>query len=165
MLGSPTEEEMNFLLSHVKNKKVFEWGSGRSTIEIGKIAKSLTSIEHNWKWFKNTNNKIRNISVDLNLVHPNGKVTVPAKKTSFKDYISVIDDYDKFDVIFVDGRARKWCAEQAITHLKKGGFLFIHDWGHAKDNPNDKRPRYEYVLKYYDLVDVVGTMAKLKVIK
>ena len=55
----------------------------------------------------------------------------------------------KFDVVLVDGRARKWCALEVIPYLKKDSIVFIHDfWMRADRNYHD-------VFEYFDVIDKV----------
>lgn len=151
MLGSPREDEMKFLMSHVNQEtNVFEWGSGRSTIIFELEGANVVSVEHSPIWYNKLKDKLSNIDYRF----------VPSSN-HFKDYINEINKDDKkYDIIFVDGRARVDCAFAAYNHLN--GFLFLHDWKHAKDNINDKRDRYNRILKKYELVEVVYTMAKFK---
>jgi sialidase-1 len=56
----------------------------------------------------------------------------------------------KFDLIFIDGRARVECAKVAVELLNPNGVILIHDYR----NPNPACRRYEYEEVEQFLVDV-----------
>ena len=61
--------------------------------------------------------------------------------------------YRNYDVVFVDGRARAMCAYVAKDLLKDDGYLLFHDF--------NNRGYYHGILKYYEIVDMDGTLAIL----
>lgn len=117
---------VKFLSKLLKDKqtKVFEWGSGISTIWYAKNVESLVAIEHNEVWYHKVIgwleiDKLKN--VDLKYIPPlNG---------SFQAYAQSILKYDDefFDVIAVDGRDRVNCVKQAVNKVKLGGYLILDD--------------------------------------
>jgi len=135
--------EEDFLFSHLtKNMEVLEWGSGSSTIAIAKRVKEVTSIEHDRAYFKILEaKKIPNVNlyfVNRNQIEKNGHDGTYA---DYKDYIEYPKRLKKkFDLIFVDGRARVECAKIAVSLLKPNGVILIHDYR----NPNPKCDRLEY---------------------
>ncbi len=54
----------------------------------------------------------------------------------------------KYDLIFIDGRARPHCAKVAVGLLKPGGFILIHDMMHP--NEQYRRREYETVLEFLE---------------
>ena len=73
----------------------------------------------------------------------------PRDKYVWLDYIDVVDEIgiDKYDFVFIDGRARGDCAFKALQYIHDDSLVFIHDfWG---------REEYHAVLEYYDVVDSV----------
>ena len=61
--------------------------------------------------------------------------------------------YRNYDVVLVDGRARAMCAYVAKDLLKDDGYLLFHDF--------NNRGYYHGILKYYEIVDMDGTLAIL----
>ena len=108
------------LLEERKPKLCLEWGSGGSTLYFPskfKFIEKWVSIEHNKTWY----NKI------IDKITPNVELRLYENKD---DYINaVFKDYKKFDFIFIDGIYRKECMIQARKHLKKDGFVLLHDTG------------------------------------
>lgn len=70
------------------------------------------------------------------------------------DYVNAISlPNKKFSKVFVDGRARVFCAYKALNYLTEDGIVFIHDF---------LRPRYHSVLDYYTKIDQVDSLIVLK---
>lgn len=166
-------DEQNFFLQHLtKDMEVLEFGCGISTLTIAPLVKSLTSVEHNKLWADQT----------LKRLKPSGKefphvriVHIPANREpsadyddgtyeDFKDYVTSIHNTpagNKYDVIFIDGRARVACAKECVPYLKPGGFIFIHDYRHPKEMY--RRREYEVVEQFLDHVGQVFAMGKFTV--
>lgn len=123
-----------------KHHRLFEWGSGGSTMFLSKRVKTLNTIEHDEGWFHQVKNALiqkNNSNVDLRLVQPSKKIqrTKEVFTSSSPDYINSdftryctsIDqfDYEYFDGVLVDGRARVGCVQKAISKVKPGGFILL----------------------------------------
>lgn len=97
--------------------EVFEWGSGHSTIWLAKRCRHIVTVEHRQEWAEEV---LKWADVEMRLV-------------SLDDYVGVIDDYGKFDMVFIDGHqpTRQACAFKALEHLRPGGVLVLDDshWG------------------------------------
>ncbi len=156
-------EESNFLKSYLnKSQIMLEWGAGWSTLEFSKYVKEYYSIEHNFYWYQRVKSRIES-NTKIYYAPPNTrdlKWFPPDKrgdKESFKSYIGFADVLGslgkRFDVVFIDGRARSFCALKALDFLKEEAVVFIHDFG---------RPRYWDILRRYSIVDIEGSMAALK---
>ena len=152
-----TPAESAFLFAEIdKNKKVLEYGSGQSTIEIAERCNEIISIEHQEEWYtKNLLVKPSNCEILLR------KPTLPYSEgehcgtyDEFKDYIEAPLYKTPYDVIFIDGRARVACASICNKLGHKDTIVFVHDF---------ERPEYQEVLKYLQLITVVEKMAKLKI--
>lgn len=157
------KEEENFLFSQLKKEMdILEWGSGLSTLAISPLVNSIVSIEYNQKWFDEMEKRIFSLKTKNNILLHH----IPANNPNyegdgtyeeFKDYI-LYPEYikRKFDVIFIDGRARIECAKMACSLLKKHGIIVIHDIFH----PVHKWRRYEYdaVLEFLEHTGGVFTM-------
>tara|TARA_R110001632_G_scaffold105287_5_gene214576 strand:- start:846 stop:1358 length:513 start_codon:yes stop_codon:yes gene_type:complete len=137
--------------------RMLEWGSGGSTHLFSPFCERFVSIEHYEEWYNFTLTKNLPEHVEYMLV-PNNKPRSQddTPKEDFLDYVNAIDLFsgEKFDVILVDGRARKYCAEKAVDFLAEDGVIIIHDWG---------RPRYKkYVSKFLEVIHESDTIGILK---
>jgi len=112
------------------NTIMLEWGSGGSTSHFGKLVKELYSIEHDFNWY-NKVKKDKGDNVTLTYVPTNGiyNPTIPTKDEQFEDYINYVDRINKkYDLVFIDGRARVACSEKIIPYLNENAVVFIHDF-------------------------------------
>ncbi|MEX2441752.1 MAG: hypothetical protein WD400_03805 [Pontimonas sp.] len=131
-------------LAQRTNARVFEWGSGASTVWLEKRAGAVLSVEYDPEWH----------ALMLSMVGP--KTTVihtPAqfskrplvgsrmwghKDLDYRNYVEAINQVaGDFDLIVIDGRARTACLEKAVTRLAAGGMVVF-------DNTN--RRRYQSAL-------------------
>lgn len=67
--------------------------------------------------------------------------------------LELIKEYEKFDIVLVDGVAREFCAYRAKDLIKDDGLIFFHDF---------KRTQYHGVLNFYEIVEQADTLALLK---
>jgi len=128
-----TEGAIEFLDDYFKKKpnaKVLEFGSGASTIWFAKKTKNFVSIEHDAKWYRTINSKLKAM----------GAWQVKYRYIPLP-YYEVCDNFENehFDLIVVDGRDRVKCIEKAIRILKEGGILML-------DNSERKRYNRAYEL-------------------
>jgi hypothetical protein len=123
--------------------RVFEWGSGASTVWLSRRAAMVTSIEHDAEWAEIVEPVLPPNAV-VQVVSPVPALGDPSEQLSdkagfegldFRDYVAAVDDTDgTFDLVVVDGRARNACFHRAITRLAPGGVLVF-------DNVDRKRYR------------------------
>lgn len=126
-----------------KNMKVFEWGSGVSTLWFAKRLSQVISIEHNPLWHEKVTKGLSSIGAGSSkciLIPPVDDETLrnytwqtdwkyydvlghPPRKPEFLEYISAIDHFDdlSFACIAIDGRERIGCLVHAMPKLRKGG--------------------------------------------
>lgn len=153
-------EEQNMLLSYLKpDMRVLEFGLGYSTRLIAAKVREVVSIEHdheNFKHFKETFGSLQNVTPIY--VAPNAEIQPDyddGTYEQFSDYVrtpQMLVKDEKFDVVFVDGRARVACAEYAAKeYLKEGGVIFIHDYRH---------PNHVYRRQYLEVVERFLKMEK-----
>lgn len=138
--------EIDRFLKTTPNAKVFEFGSGASTVWLARRATSVTSIEHHPEWHAHVAQTLDSIQglapVDLRLIEPDG--TPPCgeiylsqksgeKGLSFETYAREISGKDEqlFDLIVIDGRARAACLKHAITALAPDGVI-VFDNSHRR---------------------------------
>lgn len=128
--------------------KVFEFGSGGSSLFFLKYSNQVVSVEHDKKWFELVSNKVKQKSVagwtgqliepesieknshsKLDAGNPQHYYTTDEifLNCTFKDYASYIDKFpdNYFDIVLVDGRSRPSCIYHSINKVKKGGLLIL----------------------------------------
>lgn len=138
-------EAIDYLSEYLhSDMKVFEYGSGGSTIFFAKRVSSIVSIEHNELWYKKVkecfkNERINN--VDYFNILPEKDDSQNLKDISnashyisedrnyigfnFQSYVKKIDDFENeyFDCIVIDGRARPSCLKHSVSKVKRGGII------------------------------------------
>ena len=144
-----TYRSIDFLRETVKSDfRVFEYGSGGSTMFFSQRCRQLVSVEHDPEWAVSVREAITKRSagnVDFKLIEPVKDAVgsdVDAadpesfasgerhyKSCSFEDYVRSIDAYadESFDIVAVDGRARQTCISHARSKVKVGGWLILDD--------------------------------------
>lgn len=121
----------------LSNKRVFEYGSGYSTLFRAAHAKEVTSIEHHTGWHEkisklapaNANIILAAITQPTDEYHPTSQT-----REQFRQYAEAIRDYGIFDVIVIDGyaksRVRYQCAQSSLPLLAENGLMILDnsDW-------------------------------------
>lgn len=110
--------------------RVFEWGSGASTLWLAARAGEVHSVEHHAGWAEVLAPRLP-ANVGLRLVEPvaTPSPAVPSAKAGhagldFSDYVAAIDDVPgDFDLVVIDGRAREACLDRAVERLAPGGVI------------------------------------------
>jgi len=151
-----TYRAAKWLDSYLKpGMRVFEYGSGGSTVFFAQRVKRVVSVEHSPEWYKmvkNTFNKLKISNVEYILKEPEkgakreGDCSDPHfyvsgfqnkfDQMSFCEYVKVIDNYPDrfFDMVLIDGRARPSCIMHAVKKIKKSGIIVLD---------NSDRERYK----------------------
>lgn len=126
--------------------RVFEYGSGASTVWLARRAASVTSVEHDAPWYKAVTAKLPMIEglcpTEVKLAEASGDAPAEALYLSekangslanFTAYASAIDAEDGlFDLIVVDGRARPACLKHAIPKLAPDGIIVFDNSHRAR---------------------------------
>lgn len=143
-----TFNSRRFLTSKMRpNMKIFEWGSGGSTLFWLQHNAQVVSVEHDAAWSEILAGRLSKLAaadIDYRLV-PAEKLASPITpfdvadprlylsgddrftEHQFVKYATQIDEFpdQHFDIILVDGRARPACIVHAINKVKVGGWLVI----------------------------------------
>ena len=128
------------------DSRVFEWGSGVSTVWYGRHAAEVVSVEHDGGWYRKTaaalmGNNLSNVEL---LYTPPAAAPFSSKdedrpydgflcraldKPEFNDYVRRVDGYPEgfFDCIAVDGRERVGCVAHAVPKVAENGFVILDD--------------------------------------
>lgn len=118
----------------LREKRVFEWGSGASTLYWMGRAKSVVSVENNRSWF-NDISKLKNDVVKLVL------------DESDQFPFQIRKEVGTFDVIVIDSHGYRYdCAVEAVDKLTAGGMIIL-------DN-SEWHPMSAAVLKKAGLIQV-----------
>lgn len=141
--------------------RVFEWGSGSSTLFFARRAQSVVSVEHSPQWAERVRERLAlqrlgNVTLHLKQPKPSSRKDAdpgePAHYVSssaeyaglaFNDYASAIDPFPPgaFDLVVVDGRARPSCLHHALAKVNVGGYLLLD---------NAERPHYYRAISALD---------------
>lgn len=110
-----TYPSIHFVKNKLKrNFRVFEYGSGNSTLWIESKVQSIISIEHDEGWFSEMNKEFAN----------KPKITYKYKELDSGFYENEISSFnDEFDIVIIDGRKRVECAKNSLKALKKDGVI------------------------------------------
>ncbi len=140
----PAVEQLDEILT--AESRVFEYGSGGSTVYFAQRAREVVSIEHEPSWHGRVQAELerrRLNNVRYELIEPavdagfeRGGIADPSAYVSddeqyagktFKAYAQAIrtfpDSY--FDLVVVDGRARPSCILNARDKVRPGGVLLL----------------------------------------
>lgn len=106
-----------------KNDIGLEFGSGRSTIWLAKMCRSLISIENNENWFHIVNQQIKSFDNIQYLFK-----SVNTSQPNESEYLDIINELENESVDFIlnDGKIRDLVALKTLPKLKSGG-IFILD--------------------------------------
>lgn len=168
-----TFPSISFLDDYLKEEmRVFEYGTGGSTLFFLDRGTSVISVEHDADWAAKVSQEIDSNLTDWNLLlvnpdpeenfsdknfeNPHDYVSSDQKylNMSFRKYASTIDSYPDrfFDLILIDGRARASCIIHSIKKVKIGGIIILD---------NSDRVRYSSAIKIlegenFDFFDFPG---------
>jgi len=123
-----------------RDMNVFEFGSGGSTIYLAQRVGHLTTIEHDPAWHNMLSQELKrrqldNVTYLLREPEPAGgkpheyrdNYGTTYANMDFRRYVTAIDEYPDhaFDLVLVDGRARKFCLEHSISKIRPNGYLLM----------------------------------------
>ena len=99
----------------LRDKTVFEYGAGASTLYFAARARRVVSVESDPAWWEQLKPRLP------------ANAEVLLESGSAEEYAARIGRYDRFDLIVVDGpgAARPLCCEQALHHLAPGGMIVL----------------------------------------
>ena len=143
-----TPKAIRFLEKKIENiNRIFEFGTGNSSIWFAKRVKEYTAVEHDSSWYTEVTKRLK----EENLT--NTKILfAPADENSsafdwekewkyftvlkhspdnpeFRHYMSTIDQYpdNHFDCIVIDGKERIGCLLHALPKLSENGMIIFDD--------------------------------------
>jgi hypothetical protein len=126
------------------NKNVLEFGSGGSTMLIGKVAERLLSVESDRKFARYISNQIESLGLNnTKIIYANiGPVKSFGQPIEFLSFFfrrkyqrytdvlhnNFIEDEQLASVVFIDGRFRVWCTIESIRSLKNDFTIVFDDY-------------------------------------
>lgn len=136
-------EQVEDFLKARGNARVFEWGSGASTVWLARRAASVVSIDHDAPWVEFSAPRLAeqgNAVVELVPADPvsDRDIRFESGKTgylgeTFRAYVEAIDRHEgKFDLIVIDGRARAACLAKAVSRLADDGMIVFDNSHRAR---------------------------------
>ena len=122
-------------------KKVFEFGTGNSSMYWAKRAKKVISIEDKPEWYE---------KFAAEFAAPNWQMRYCDEKQGYED--TILADGEKYDVIIIDGKRRAECAANAVKALATGGMIILDD----SDRVNTS-------LEYVNAIKILRTAGLLQI--
>ncbi len=127
--------EIEQFLGARPHARIFEYGSGASTVWLARRASEVTTVEHDRDWLT----KFERQTADFDHV----ALLHRSIEAGAEPYVHAIDECEgEFDLIVVDGRHRNACFEHAAKRLKPDGIILFDDSG---------RKRYRAAIESSDL--------------
>lgn len=130
----------------LKDRRVFEYGSGGSTLFWQTRGASVVSVEHDSTWFAAVRSRLAAApAVDYRLIEPQPGSSLQApdpsdpnaylttderwRDASFRRYVTAIEEFadGTFDIVLVDGRARPSCIKHGAPKVAPNGVLILDD--------------------------------------
>jgi Methyltransferase domain len=121
--------------------RVFEYGSGASTLWLARRADEVHSVEHHRGFGDMMLGELAGLEhVSLRIVEPVESLhpVVPSAKEGhqgldFARYVAAIDHVEgDFDLVVVDGRAREACLDRARSRLAGDGIIVFDNSGRRR---------------------------------
>lgn len=116
----------------VQNKKIFEYGTGGSTVRFAKAAKSITAVEDNKEWAEIMNEYLK--KQDIKNVEIKYEYFDFKKSDNFinSSYLLSIGDED-YDIVIIDGQDETFqeriiCFHHTDKSRKPGQHIIVDDF-------------------------------------
>ena len=114
-------------------KRIFEWGTGGSTLRYARMGCQITAIEDDISWLNTLNSHLLNegLAHRVNIFHHPFNFAEPADFES-SSYLRALSD-SAYDVIIIDGqdatfRERLTCFRYAEQFMMAGGIILLDDF-------------------------------------
>lgn len=151
-----------FLRGHADGARVFEYGSGASTLWLARRCASVDAVEHDAEWA----GRVRTLVAATPGLRCTPTLHVPAvprsstpvvasgapsgKDLDFDGYVRTIDEVPgAFDLVLVDGRARGAALLQSLDRVAAHGLVLLDDAQRSRYLPavEEARRRGWHVLR------------------
>ncbi len=134
--------------------RVFEYGSGASTVWLAQRAEEVVSVEHDPDFIQVIRQAVaefNHVTLEYRPPRRTPQPLVPSRRhgnrgLDFADYVATLEEQGgEFDVIVIDGRARESCLAAAARHLAPNGVIVFD---------NSRRRRYRRAIEASGLREV-----------
>lgn len=142
------EKVESWLADRAKPIRVFEYGTGASSIWLSGRVDEVITVEHHRGFAESIGPELAKYpNIKLHVVEPveSANPVVPSGKSGaagldFANYVGTIDKVDggPYDLIVIDGRAREACLRAAVPHLAEDGLILFD---------NSRRRRYRSAIE------------------
>ena len=128
-----TYAAIKYLSMKVKSEmRIFEYGTGNSTLWWSERVSFVTSIEHDLPWFERMKGK-----VPANVDYRYCELVYKGR------YCKIILEYENhFDIIIIDGRDRVNCLRNSLRALKTKGIIILDN-----SDRDEYRDGYQFLLE------------------
>ncbi len=119
--------------SVLQGKKIFEFGTGGSTLRYSKICESIIAVEDDLVWLNIVRNRLDSANVsNVTLHHHEFDFDNPIGFTE-SDYLKAYKPEYGCNVVIIDGqdktfRERIECFRFVEPHIPPGGIIVVDDW-------------------------------------
>ncbi len=165
---------IEFLDRYLKSEmRVFEYGSGGSTLFFSRRVSQVWSVEHDSGWYEEVRGRLvcaGTTNCNLSLLEPEarsdeaesdpsdplgcGSGDARFRRFSFARYVNSIAEHRdrSLDLVLVDGRARPSCCRAAMAKVRVGGYLVLDN----AEVPYYLRAREQFRPEVWALKDIYG---------
>lgn len=139
--------------------RVFEWGSGGSTLYWAKNCRRVFSVEQNSDWVFWVSERLVRYSLWENVTQL--YIRKDRKANTYNAYADVIKAFDdeSFNLIYVDGEAsvRGRCLHNALPKLKPDGYLLLDNSNWLEKDLGSDWERSDFVARGLKWIGQPGT--------
>lgn len=138
-LGLPwwSYKAIEYVNTIVQGKRIFEYGTGGSTILFSKKAKNILSVEDDQKWMNVVKTRLTKLNINnVEVVYAPFNFEQP-RDFENSSYLKAVDKGD-FDIIIIDGqdwsfKERVKCFKYVEPRMKPGQYIIVDDfWRYAQ---------------------------------
>ena len=125
--------------------RVFEYGSGASTVWLARRAREVFTVEHDSVWAAGMAPRLSDATgVTMHVCMPT-QLSEPRARSGRRgyaglDFAEYVDQIHRvggiFDLIVIDGRARMACLAAAQEHLAPGGWIVLDNSARRRYQPD-----------------------------
>ena len=129
--------------------RVFEYGGGASTLWLGDQGATVTTVEDSADWLAALAQRLP-ADADVRFVETPANASAAQPWDPYSRAIEVEPD-DSFDLVIVDGRARRDCVLAAAPKVRPGGMLLLDDSQASDTEPPPRGDPTRMRTNYADL--------------
>lgn len=154
-----------------KDKRVFEYGSGGSTLYFAAHCGEVVAVDHSQEWAQMVNDALAADQIthakvlpipgepaaspqDADAQQGYGSAEPQFEGISYKNYVLALSRYPKghFNIIVIDGRSRSACVKQASEYIAPGGVIIVDNVERKHYQPAQQ----QYLSKHFRLKKFAG---------